>query len=72
MAVKINWREPIEAFHEDGRVVPARYHCWGNGDVAHVSFDRFEPNEMVSALPNGYVGHGWKIRNVSMLKEREQ
>lgn len=57
----IRWREPIEAVHTDGRVVPAQYQCWCNGDVAAVIID----GRHTTALPYGYVDRDWRIRNVA-------
>ncbi len=64
---RIRWRDPIEAYHEDGTVVPAKFYCWCNGDVAAVSFDHFgQANRHTESLPYGYVGAGWRIRNVEV------
>jgi len=60
-SVPVKWREPIEAVHTDGRVVPAEYMCWCNGDVAAVVIE----GRHTTALPYGYVDRDWKIRNVA-------
>lgn len=71
---KVDWGKPIEAYHEDGRVVPVmvdgkpdtngdQYTCSDHTDVPSVWRASGEP----------WVGHngrlrGWRIRNVAEPK----
>ncbi len=61
----VDWEKPIEAYHEDGRVCPARVtggdniSCWGHSDA--------RPGDgewMFSCVDADSKFQGWRIRNV--------
>jgi len=64
---KVDWAAPLEAFHDDGRVVPADFLCHASGATADVRFDGRHENAL---KPSGYVGQGWRIRNVAAPEQR--
>lgn len=60
--VPIDWSGELEAYNVDGRVVPAKFMCHASGGTADVRFDGKDYNAL---KPAGYIGDGWRIRNVT-------
>ena len=62
MSDALHLGRPMEAYHEDGRVVPARYGCSASGGTVEIWFNGGYHNAL---MPSGYIGDGWRIRNVA-------
>lgn len=58
----VDWGKPLEAYHTDGRILPAWFLCHASGETADVRFDGRKENAL---MPSGYVGDGWRIRNAT-------
>jgi len=76
---QLDWSKPIEAVHEDGRVVPVALRKWHRGGQMHDSPDddgdyyttgNFEWSAVWNADGRHWMGEGrWRIRNVAQAPE---
>lgn len=59
---EINWRAPIEAVHEDGRVVAVTAAA---ADTGSTHYDIYGHPDVFISRADGWTNTGWRIRNVA-------